>query len=44
LRNQPEVIHLIPGGFHGEHVPAIEIRPHPATEEMDTPDADLFIK
>src|SRR6266481_397299 len=41
---QPEIIHLILGGSHGAYVPAVEVRPHRAAEEIDAPDADLFIK
>ena len=32
------------GGLHGAQIAAVEIRPHRAAEEIDTPDADLFIK
>jgi hypothetical protein len=41
---QPEIIHLILGGFHGAHVPAIEIRPHRAAEEIDTPEGMIYLQ
>ncbi|MGB8114210.1 MAG: hypothetical protein WCF22_10570, partial [Candidatus Sulfotelmatobacter sp.] len=38
------IIHLRAGGLHGVQITTVEIRPHRAAEEIDTPDADLFIK
>jgi hypothetical protein len=32
------------GGLHGAQIAAVENRSHRAAEEIDTPDADLFIK
>src|SRR5208282_3654612 len=37
-------IHLRAGGLHGAQITAVEIRPHRAAEEINTPDTDLFIK
>ncbi len=33
---QPEIIYLVLGGFHGPQIPAVEICPHRAAEEIDS--------